>query len=165
MYEMRIPEGLLYYMSGGALTCFLVWRVETLSELTSENSENSENSEASELSEHSDDFGEQLQRHCIDSKLYLQHDLTAADLARAVGTNHTYLSRYFSRQGLTYNAYINGLRIRHFVSLYREAVANRRNVTIQQLALDSGYRSYSTFSLAFRQRMGQSVTAWAKAFR
>ena len=33
-------------------------------------------------------------------------------------------------------------------------------VTAKQLASDSGYRSYSTFSLAFKQRMGQSVTTW-----
>jgi len=33
-------------------------------------------------------------------------------------------------------------------------------VPAKQLAARSGYRSYSTFSLAFKQRMGQSVTAW-----
>jgi AraC-like DNA-binding protein len=35
-----------------------------------------------------------------------------------------------------------------------------RDVTAQELATQSGYRSYRTFSLAFRQRKGQSVTAW-----
>lgn len=60
----------------------------------------------------------------------------------------------------TYNAYINDLRINHFVNLYREATATHKSVTAQQLANDSGYRSYSTFSLAFKQRMGESVTAW-----
>ena len=33
-------------------------------------------------------------------------------------------------------------------------------VVAQQLASESGYRSYSTFSLAFKQRTGQSVTVW-----
>ena len=33
---------------------------------------------------------------------------------------------------------------------------------VSQLANDSGYRSYSTFSVAFKQRMGQNVTAWTK---
>ena len=158
-YEYIVQAG------GAALVCFLVWRVETMPDLSSESSEPSDYSEPSESSNHSDDFAPLLQRHCIDTQLYLQHDLTVADLARAVGTNRTYLSRYFKRQGLTYNAYINGLRIDHFVGLYREAVASRRIFTLQQLAKDSGYRSYSTFSLAFRQHIGQTVRAWTKTFR
>ena len=83
-------------------------------------------------------------------------------MAKAIGTNRTYLSLYFMRKETTYNAYINDLRIRHFIGLYREAVAAQRPVVVQQLALMSGYRSYSTFSLAFKQRMGQNVTAWMR---
>ncbi|MBR1503822.1 MAG: AraC family transcriptional regulator [Prevotella sp.] len=30
------------------------------------------------------------------------------------------------------------------------------------MANESGYRSYSTFSLAFKQRTGLSVTAWIR---
>ena len=109
-----------------------------------------------------DDIGLLLQQHCIDTQLYLQHDLTVTQLAQAIGTNRFYLGQYFSRQDTTYNAYINNLRINHFVSLYRETIAAQRAFTAQQLAHDSGYRSYSTFSLAFKQRMGQSVTAWMR---
>jgi AraC-like DNA-binding protein len=109
-------------------------------------------------------LGTLLQQHCIDTQLYLQHDLTVTQLALAIGTNRTYLGQYFSRHDSTYNAYINNLRINHFVSLYREAVATQRSFTVQQLASESGYRSYSTFSLAFKQRMGQSVTAWMRDF-
>lgn len=105
-------------------------------------------------------IGELLTEHCENTGLYLQHDLTLVQVSVAIGINRYYLSRYFSTQGTNYNAYINGLRINHFVSLYKEAVAAQRPFTIQQLAQESGYRSYSTFSLAFKQRMGQSVTAW-----
>lgn len=38
----------------------------------------------------------------------------------------------------------------------------RDNVTAQELARQSGYRSYRTFSLAFKQRMGMPVTDWQK---
>ena len=61
---------------------------------------------------------------------------------------------------ISYNTYVNDLRIRHFVSLYRDAVAARCTVTAQQLASESGYRNYKTFSVAFRERMGQSATEW-----
>ena len=61
---------------------------------------------------------------------------------------------------MTYNAYINGLRIQHFVRLYQEAVAADRPFTALQLAQESGFRSYSTFAAAFKQRMGQTVKIW-----
>ena len=63
-------------------------------------------------------------------------------------------------QDTNYNAYINDLRIRHFVRLYSEAVADQRFFTVQELASQSGYRNYNTFALAFKQRMGKSVTEW-----
>jgi AraC-like DNA-binding protein len=52
------------------------------------------------------------------------------------------------------------LRIERFVRLYREAIANSRPFTAQQLAQESGFRSYSTFGTAFKQRMGQNVSSW-----
>jgi AraC-like DNA-binding protein len=103
-----------------------------------------------------------LAEHCVGTQLYLQHDLTSSQLALAIGTNRTYLSQYFSSQGITYNVYINELRINHFMNIYREAVAAQKTITAQQLAKDSGYRSYSTFSLAFKQRTGQTVTNWMR---
>ena len=98
----------------------------------------------------------------MNTGLYLQYDLTLSQLSATVGTNRYYLSQYFSRQGTTYNAYINGLRIDHFVGLYRQAVAAKQGGTVRKLAQDSGYRNYATFSNAFKQRMGKNVTAWIK---
>ena len=109
-----------------------------------------------------DKIGPLLQKHCIDSQLYLQHDLSISQLSKAIGTNRLYLSQYFSRQGMTYNAYINSLRIDRFMSLYRQAVATQRHITARQLAFESGYRSYTTFSAAFKQLKGQTVTAWMR---
>lgn len=149
---------------------FLLWRVETLSDLSisqpmtcaiEEEPNSTDDGVEDDLSPivH-ENIGPLLQQHCIDTQLYLQHDLNLQQLAKAIGTNRFYLSQYFSGQGMTYNAYINNLRINHFVNLYREAVAAQRPFTVQQLSYDSGYRSYSTFSLAFKQRMGQNVTSW-----
>jgi AraC-like DNA-binding protein len=41
----------------------------------------------------------------------------------------------------------------------------QHNLTVQQLALESGYRSYTTFSDAFKRKMGLSVRSWMKAAR
>lgn len=107
-----------------------------------------------------DQMEQLLKERCEATQLYLQHDLTLSHLAQALGTNRTYLGMYFSRQGTTYNSYINDLRIDCFVRLVREANAAQRPFTAQELAAQSGYRSYRTFSVAFRKRKGQSVTAW-----
>ena len=107
-----------------------------------------------------DQMEQLLKEHCVAAQLYLETELTLQMLAQAVGTNRSYLSQYFSRQGITYNTYINNLRINHFISRCRELAAAGQDVPIQQLALESGFGSYRTFSRAFLLRTGQSVTAW-----
>ena len=153
------------------LVFYLLWRVETLSDLSLSLQPESQPIDLSIPAKRESDvsqkvptanIGPLLQKYCIDTQLYLQHDLTLSQLAHAIGTNRTYLTKYFIHQGVTYNAYINDLRISYFVNLYREAAATGSPITAQQLAHDSGYRSYSTFSLAFKQRMGQTVTAWMR---
>ena len=158
------------------LICYLLWRVETLNDLsvpvddskgetvTIENTEDNDyplsiRNRSTSVAMPAKNIGLLLQQHCIDQQLYLQHDLTLFQLAKAIGTNRFYLSQYFSNQGTTYNAYINDLRINHFVSLYLE----KRSSTAQQLAQESGYRSYRTFSEAFKRKMGHTVSAWIKA--
>ena len=144
------------------LVGYLLWRVETLSDLSIPQQQSLPIADIGQSQTTHDSIGPLLQKYCIDMQLYLQHDLTVYQLAQAIGVNRLYLSKYFSNQGISYNAYINDLRIHHFVSLYREAVAAGNSFTAQQLAHDSGYQSYSTFSLAFKQRMGQTATAWMR---
>ena len=103
-----------------------------------------------------------LTERCVATQLYLQHDLSLQQLAQKIGTNRYYLSQYFSRQGITYNIYINNLRINHFINRYQELAAAGQPIIAQQLANESGYRSYSTFGRAFMLRTGQSVTAWMR---
>ena len=107
-----------------------------------------------------DQMEQLLKEHCEATRLYLEKDLTLQMLAQVVGTNRSYLSQYFSRKGFTYNTYINSLRINHFISRSRELSAAGQDIPIQQLALESGFGSYRTFSRAFLLRTGKSVTAW-----
>ncbi len=161
-----------------ALVCFLLWRVETLSDLgvqiapaegkvndcqSSKDLPQATLDRSNMVALPTKNIEQLLQRHCIDTQLYLQHDLSLFQLAKAIGTNRFYLSQYFSAQGMTYNAYINDLRISHFMNLYRESVDDRRSFTAHQLAQESGFRNYNTFSSAFKRKTGQSVTAWMKA--
>ena len=137
------------------LILFLVWRVETLSSLTP----------TAELDADVADLhfmGALLEQQCEGGGLYLQHDLTLQQLAKTLGTNRTYLGAYFTQTGTTYNAYINLLRIEHFERLYAKTRAISRPVTAQELARKSGFRSYSTFSTAFKTHRGMTVTAWMR---
>ncbi len=149
---------------GIVMTGLLLWRVETLPEL--ENTSMEQPVQPTSLPQQSSiilsTIEQQLEERCVGNQLYLQHDLTLHQLTKAIGTNRTYLSQYFASRGKTYNNYVNDLRINHFMRLYHEANAANQSITVQQLAHDSGFRSYSTFSLAFKHRMGQSVTAWIR---
>jgi AraC-like DNA-binding protein len=162
----------------------LLWRVETLQDLnlpiSSENivvadatpiddSDAMDTMIATEETEEADaslsvrnNIGPLLRQHCEEPQLYLQYDLTLTQLATLIGVNRSYLSKHFALQGITYNAYINDLRIRHFVSLCQERAAAHQPVSIQQLSLDSGFRSYSTFNGAFKQVMHTTATEWLR---
>ena len=152
------------------IVVLLLWRVENLQQLSEISSpdaepagqeqEEEQNATTSLPAATANRIETLLKKHCEDEQIYLQNDLSLAQLANVIATNRTYLSQHFAQQGITYNAYINGLRIRHFIRLYQEAVAEQREITAQQLAFESGYRSYSTFSAAFKQHTGKTVTAW-----
>ena len=156
--------------------CYLLWRVETLSDLSipiqtdeaipvvgAEETDTTEKVEDNALPlTMRNNIGPLLKQYCEEPQLYLQYDLTLSQLANLIGTNRLYLSQHFSSQGMTYNAYINGLRIQHFIRLYHEAAATHQPVRAQQLAYQSGFRSYNTFSVAFKKMKGMTVTEWTR---
>ena len=171
-------------VSGLLLIGHLLWRVETLQDLnlpiSSENivvanatpiddSDAMDTMIATEEPEEADtslsvrnNIGPLLKLHCEEPQLYLQYDLTLTQLATQIGVNRSYLSKHFALQGMTYNTYINDLRIRHFVSLCQERAAAHQPLSVRQLSLDSGFRSYSTFNGAFKQVMHTTATEWLR---
>ena len=153
------------------LVCFILWRVETLSDLSipindakdlNDSGKQGRGISPVEKYSLSQNFGPLLKKHCEETQLYLQHDISLSQLAQTIGTNRLYLSQHFSSQGMTYNAYINNLRIQHFIKLYHEAIAAHQLISVLQLALQSGFRSYSTFNAAFKQSMGMTATEWMR---
>jgi AraC-like DNA-binding protein len=184
-----IYEGLAYQYAMlvvcAMLICYLPWRVETLSDLSipiqtdmpvedvvaetaaSDSVEDSDLSlsmrnRSTSVALLVKNIESLLKQHCEDPQLYLQYDISLPQLAKIIGTNRLYLSQYFSCQGITYNAYINGLRIQHFIRLYQETIANSQPVSAQKLAYQSGFRSYNTFSVAFKKMKGMTVTEWTR---
>ena len=142
------------------LICYLLWRVETLSDLSI--SEGTTKNVSTLVGLPAKNIGLLLKQHCEGQQLYLQYNISLPQLAQTIGTNRLYLSQHFSSQGMTYNAYINGLRIQHFIKLYHEADATHQTISVRQLAHQSGFRSYSTFNAAFKQSMGMTATEWMR---
>ena len=151
------------------LVGYLLWRVETLSDLSMPDNDAEEETDATEDMEDNalplsirNNIGPLLKQYCEEPQLYLQNSISITQLAQQIGINRSYLSKHFALQGISYNAYINGLRIQHFINLYHESVAKHQPVTAQQLAHQSGFHSYSTFSAAFKQSMGMTATEWMR---
>lgn len=165
-FSDNIIISFLVHLIGLALMGILLWRVETLEQLDGETNGDIATGETQKepeaVSSNPSGIGQLLEQHCEKTQLYLQHDLSLSQLAQAIGTNHYYLSQHFTQQGLTYNSYINSLRIEHFINLYKEAVASQRAFTAQKLANESGFKSYSTFGSAFKRCMGRTVTEWMR---
>ena len=87
-------------------------------------------------------------------RLYLNRNLTLADIAHALMTNRTYVSNYLSQvRGQTFYDYINQLRIEQVsIPLMRE----HPEYKLEYVAQESGFASISTFRRAFVKLTGQT---------
>lgn len=99
-----------------------------------------------------------LEAECVQSEAFLDPQLTRNRLSAALGTNSTYLSRYFAQNGTNFNEYINGLRLDYACRLIKDS--NERNTALSKIALGSGFANYRTFSRLFVSRFGVSPNDW-----
>ena len=84
------------------------------------------------------------------------NDCSLTDLAKEIGYNYSYLSRYFKNiVGVTFNEYVNNYRLNHACYLIKN-----NSVSILQCALDSGFVSLRTFNRSFKQRFGVTPTQY-----
>ena len=91
-----------------------------------------------------------------EERIYLDPKLKLSDVARMVGTNRTYLSRYFNRDsGQTFYDYVNNYRIKHAEQLLVSSPA-----TLVEISERSGFNSLSTFRRAFVAMYGCSPTEY-----
>lgn len=80
-----------------------------------------------------------------EEKIYLNPKLKLSDVARMVGTNRTYLSRFFNEEnGQTFYDFVNNYRVEHATQLLRTS-----SYTVLEVAEKSGFNSVSTFRRAF----------------
>lgn len=104
--------------------------------------------------EHAYAFAGTLERIVEERQLYLNPNLSLADLTAIAGTNRTYLSAYFSNvKQVSFYDYINALRIE---KVSRPMIDMHPEYTFEYVARQSGFNSMSTFRRAFTKFAGVS---------
>ena len=99
-------------------------------------------------------FAGTLEKIVEDEQLYLNPDLSLANLTARIGTNRTYLSDYFCNvKRITFYDYINSLRIN---KMSTRLMAEHPEYTLDYIASLSGFNSMSTFRRAFRKYTGMN---------
>jgi DNA-binding response OmpR family regulator len=87
--------------------------------------------------------------------------LTLAGIARALGTYEKRLSQVFRRHvGMTVFAYLGEARIRRGRQLLADT-----DMSVQQIAEQTGFRSAANFATAFREQVDSTPTAYRQAMR
>ncbi|MBQ9678378.1 MAG: helix-turn-helix transcriptional regulator [Prevotella sp.] len=103
----------------------------------------------------------QLEQMVEEQRLYLNSNLTLADIAKVLNTNRTYVSNYLSQvRGETFYDYINQLRIER-VSL--PMMQAHPEYKLDYVAKESGFASISTFRRAFIKLTGQTPSQFIAA--
>ena len=103
-------------------------------------------------------FAGKIEQQVEKEQLYLNKDLTLADMAQAVKTNRTYLSDYFCNvKKTTFYDYINRLRIEQMAT---PLIQQHPEYTFEYIANKSGFKSISTFRRAFAKFTGKSPSQY-----
>lgn len=94
-------------------------------------------------------------------RLYLKEDLTLYELGQRMALNPKYLSQAINFQDdLNFNKFINQKRIRHAAEMIRNTSYD--GLSLEGIAMESGFRSKSTFNTAFKTEMGCTPSEYKK---
>lgn len=92
-----------------------------------------------------------------EEKMFLKSDLHLDEVASAIQTNRTYISRLIREEfGCNFSEYINGMRIRYAKELFLQ----NPNFTQEYIASASGFTNPSTFSRTFKRQTGVTFREW-----
>lgn len=86
------------------------------------------------------------------SKCYLDADLRLDYVCYSLGTNRTYASRAIKTIAPSFNALINGYRIRHAIGILKE----HPFMPFETLSSQSGFNNRRTFYQAFKLETGKT---------
>lgn len=96
----------------------------------------------------------------VESGGYRERGVTLDDLARAAGSNRSYVSSYINNvYGCNFREWINDLRIEYAKTL----LSNPSILTIEKVAEQSGFSTSAYFCRLFSKREGMTPSRWRDA--
>lgn len=101
-------------------------------------------------------------RYMADRKPFLVESFSLGDLSNALFTNKVYLSKtinYYS--GKNFRNYINYYRVMYAMELFRK----NKSLRVSELGHLAGFRSNTTFNVAFKLVMEESPSTWCARLR
>jgi len=105
---------------------------------------------------------ERICMHFEREKMYLNPTLTIEDLAHAIYSNKSYVSRSIKNcSSDNFCTYINRLRIQYAIEEFKKDPGMK----ISSLAMVSGFRTVQTFTNAFKDIMTETPTEWCKYYK
>lgn len=106
------------------------------------------------------DIATALHDNCEATLFFCTPKITLLDLAKAIGTNRTYLSKWFSDHDITFYKYINNLRIE-----YAEQLLRTTDYSISQIQEKAGFSNKTTFFKYFAEHYNCSPTEYKKSVK
>ncbi len=102
--------------------------------------------------------GRTLEQKVRQNQWYLEPRLNIRDVASRQASNESYISRSLNQGlGLTFNAFINGLRVDHAKDLLGKSDEN-----LIQVAFASGFNSKASFNRVFKEIAGMTPTDYRR---
>ncbi len=93
---------------------------------------------------------QKLEKSMREEKLFLKADLTLAEVASHIGTNRTYLSSCLNQElNSNFYEYVNSFRVAEACRILNSDSL----ITMQEVAVKSGFNSLSTFNRSFSKFM------------
>lgn len=131
--------------------CYFIYRHESvISELKASVPE--ETSIQPSPADSTPDMSQKILRLFEEQQIYLNPNLKLSDIASMVGSNRTYVSRFFNaEQNSTFFDFVNGYRVRMATSLLRET-----DEKIEVIAERVGFNSRQAFHRVFSKTIGQT---------
>lgn len=96
-----------------------------------------------------------------DNKEFLTK-ITLDELADQFGTNRTTLSKIINENKGSFASYLNNLRITHAIEVLSAEESTHHMLTVEALAEEFGFGNPKSFSVAFKEISGVSVTDFIK---
>lgn len=99
-----------------------------------------------------------------DKREYLSPEITLSSLAASLGSNTSYLSKYFNQElGISFSTYLGKMRINHLLTILKtnpEFVSKKSSI---QIAESLGFKSIDAYTRAFKLTTGKTPSQYIKS--